>query len=129
MRILQVMAGRGNGGAELYSTDVMLSLHEAGIDQCIAVRDSSPRFNGLERAGLRVVPEVYKGGLQFWQGFNMDRLIKREKPDIIHCWMRRAAHLVPAKAAKRAALVGWFGDYEELKHFSHCSYLVGCTPD
>ena len=33
MRILQVMAGSGNGGAELYSADVMLSLHELGVDQ------------------------------------------------------------------------------------------------
>jgi glycosyltransferase involved in cell wall biosynthesis len=128
MRVLQVMGGRHNGGAELYSTDVMLSLHEAGIDQCVAMRPAAPRFNELERNGLRMAPEVF-GGLRFWQGLNMKRLIRREQPDIIHCWMRRAASLVPAAAAKRAALVGWFGDYEALKHFSHCTYLAGCTTD
>ena len=41
MRILQVMAGSGNGGAELYSTDVMLSLHELGVDQCVAMREDA----------------------------------------------------------------------------------------
>jgi glycosyltransferase involved in cell wall biosynthesis len=129
MRILQVMAGRNNGGAELYSTDVMLSLAAAGIDQCVAVRDSAPPFERLQRAGLRMAPEVYHGGVRLWQSLNMRRLIKREQPDIIHCWMRRAASLVPASANRRAAVVGWFGDYEKLQHFSHCSHLVGCTPD
>jgi glycosyltransferase involved in cell wall biosynthesis len=76
-----------------------------------------------------MAPQVFKSGVQFWQGLSMNRLIRREQPDIIHCWMRRAASLVPASAGRRAALVGWFGDYEELEHFSHCTHLVGCTPD
>jgi glycosyltransferase involved in cell wall biosynthesis len=129
MRILQVMAGRSNGGAELYSTDVMLSLAEAGIDQCVALRHSAPRFNTLQRAGLRMAPEVYQSGVKIIQRFNLRRLIRRERPDISLCWMRRAASLGPSATAARAAVIGWFGDYEELKHFSHCSHLVGCTPD
>jgi glycosyltransferase involved in cell wall biosynthesis len=129
VRVLQVMAGKANGGAELYSTDVMLSLHEAGLDQCIAMRPTAPRFNELQRAGLRMAPRVYQSGIRPWQRLQMARLIRREKPDIIHCWMRRAASLVPTAAARRAALIGWFGDYEELKHFSHCTWLVGCTED
>ena len=129
MRVLQVMGGRSNGGAELYSTDVMLSLHEAGTDQCVAMRHAAPRFNELERKGLRMAPEVFQSGARFLQRHRMARLIDAEKPDIIHCWMRRAASLVPASAAGQAALIGWFGDYEELKHFSHCTYLAGCTTD
>lgn len=129
MRVLQVMAGKANGGAELYSTDVMLSLHEAGLDQCVAMRPTAPRFDALQRAGLRMAPRIYQSGIRPWQRLQMAGLIRREKPDIIHCWMRRAASLVPAAAARRAAVIGWFGDYETLKHFSHCTWLVGCTPD
>lgn len=129
MRILQVMAGKSNGGAELYSTDVMLSLQGAGIDQCIVMRHAAPRFDALERAGLRMAPEVLQSGFRPLQRFGMARLIAREKPDIIHCWMRRAASLVPASAARHAAIVGWFGDYEALKHFSNCTDFVGCTTD
>ena len=57
MRVLQVMAGKSNGGAELYSTDVMLSLHAAGIEQCVAMRRAAPRFAELEQAGLRLAAE------------------------------------------------------------------------
>lgn len=129
MRILQVMAGKGNGGAELYSTDVMLSLHAAGIDQCAVLRPTAPRAAELAEAGLRLAPEIFNTSLRPLQRRAMRRLIEREKPDIIHCWMRRAASITPGSAAPRAQLVGWFGDYEALRHFGHCTWLTGCTPD
>jgi glycosyltransferase involved in cell wall biosynthesis len=129
MRLLHVMAGKGNGGAELYSTDVMLSLHAAGIDQCVVMRGTAPRAAVLGQAGLRLAPLVLAAPWRTLQRARMRRLIAHENPDVIICWMRRAASLVPAAAAPGAALVGWFGDYEELAHFSHCTHFVGCTPD
>jgi glycosyltransferase involved in cell wall biosynthesis len=124
MRILQVMAGKGNGGAELYSTDVMLSLHRQGIDQCVAMRDDAPRAAELAQAGLRMAP-VSNASFPLLGRLAMGRLIAREKPDLIHCWMRRAASLVPATNAP----IGWFGDYEEVQNFGNCTHLVGCTED
>jgi hypothetical protein len=112
MRVLHVMAGKGNGGAELYSTDVMLSLHEAGVDQCVVMRPDAPRAAELHQAGLRMAPQVLRHAVRPLQWWRMRRLIAREQPDIIHCWMRRAASLVPAKAQMRAEVIGWFGDYE-----------------
>jgi glycosyltransferase involved in cell wall biosynthesis len=93
------------------------------------MRHAAPRFAQLQHAGLRMAPGIFKNSLRPWQRWQMRRLIAREKPDIIHCWMRRAASLVPASAARRAAIIGWFGDYEELKHFSHCTDFAGCTQD
>jgi hypothetical protein len=108
MRILQVMAGKGNGGAELYSTDVMLSLHQQGIDQCIAMRPDAPRFAELQAAGLRMAPLQHTALLlRPWQRSQMRKLIAHENPGIIQCWMRRAASLVPRDQA--AAVIGWFG--------------------
>jgi glycosyltransferase involved in cell wall biosynthesis len=128
MRILQVMAGKGNGGAELYSTDVMLSLHQQGIDQCVAMRPDAPRFAELEAAGLRMAPLRHTGlMLRPWQLLQMRRLIAREKPGIIQCWMRRAASLV--RGPGRAATIGWFGDYEDVPNFANCTYFAGCTQD
>jgi glycosyltransferase involved in cell wall biosynthesis len=125
MRILQVMAGRGNGGAELYSTDVMLSLHQLGIDQCVAMREDAPRAAELAQAGLRIAP-LAAASLPLLGRISMGRLIARERPDIIHCWMRRAASLVPSG---QAATIGWFGDYEKVQNFAGCSHFVGCTQD
>jgi glycosyltransferase involved in cell wall biosynthesis len=129
MRILQIMAGKGNGGAELYSTDIMLSLHEAGIDQCVVLRPTAPRTPELRAAGLRMATEVLDTPIRPLQRWNLARLIRREKPDLIHCWMRRAASLVPAAAARHTPTIGWLGDYEELKHFAHCTEFVGVTQD
>jgi glycosyltransferase involved in cell wall biosynthesis len=126
MRILQVMAGKGNGGAELYSTDVMLSLHHQGIEQCVAMREDAPRAAELAQAGLRMAT-VHAASLRPAGRFAMRRLIAREKPDIIHCWMRRAASLVPANA--RIPIIGWFGDYEKVSNFAGCTHFVGCTED
>ena len=125
MRILQVMAGKGNGGAELYSTDVMLSLHQQGIDQCVALREDAPRAAELVQAGLRMAPVTAASFPPFGR-LAMGRLIAREKPDIIHCWMRRAASLVPQTGV---ATIGWFGDYEEVQNFAGCTDFVGCTED
>ena len=128
MRILQVMAGKGNGGAELYSTDVMLSLHQQGIDQCIAMRPDAPRFAELQAAGLRMAPLQHTGlMLRPWQRSQMRKLIAHENPGIIQCWMRRAASLVPRDQA--AAVIGWFGDYEDVPNFANCTHFAGCTQD
>jgi len=123
------MAARGNGGAELYSTDIMLSLHEAGVDQCVVLHPQALRRDELSRAGLRVETAPLETGFRPWQKRRLRQLIEREKPDLIHCWMRRAASLVPQDARDRAAVVGWYGDYEEYKHFAHCSAFIGVTRD
>ncbi|WBO58334.1 hypothetical protein GT370_14120 [Acidocella sp. MX-AZ03] len=59
MRVLQIMAGAKNGGAELYSTDIMLSLHEAGLEQRIVMRRAAPRFAELAGRGFRWRPRCW----------------------------------------------------------------------
>jgi glycosyltransferase involved in cell wall biosynthesis len=126
MKILHVMASRVPGGAETYSTDVMLSLHAAGVGQVIVMPRTAPRFAELEAAGLRMAPEIFDWPFRFIQRQRLRRLVKQEKPDLIHCWMRRAASLVPPG---RIPIIGWFGGYYEPKHFRRCMHFVGVTQD
>lgn len=122
------MAGNKNGGAELYSTDIMLSLHEAGVEQCVVMRSSAPRFAPLAQAGLTMAPEVLATAFRPLQRLRLKQLIATYQPDIIHCWMRRAVSLVGTSAAP--AIIGWYGDYEEQqKHFSACTHFIGVTQD
>ncbi len=125
MRILHIMAGRGNGGAETYSTDIMLSLHAQGIDQCCVVGNDAPRTQEMMDAGVRVAPEVLTVPFRPWQRFQLQRLIDAEKPDLIHCWMRRAASLVPVWA--EGPTIGWFGGYYDPANFKKCDQFVGVT--
>ena len=126
MRILHVMAGRGLGGAETYSTDVMLSLHKAGIDQCLVMARDAPRYAEMEANGLRMAPQVLSFPLRPVQKVRLRKLIRVEQPDIIHCWMRRAASILSATVQPT---IGWFGGYYLPRHFRQCREFVGVTRD
>lgn len=129
MRVLHIMASRVPGGAETYSADVMLSLHRAGLDQCVVMPEAAPRFAELKAAGLRMAPDVLRVPLQPVQRLLVRRLIRRERPDIVHCWMRRAASLAPAPGTGPRAVIGWFGGYYDPRRFRRCSHFVGVTQD
>lgn len=129
MKILHIMASHALGGAETYSTDVMLSLHQAGIDQCVVMSSHAPRFAELRQAGLRMAPEILDSRFRLMQKFRLNRLIAREKPDIIHTWMRRAASLFGKKIKQRKPVIGWFGGYYDPSKFTSCSHFVGVTKD
>jgi glycosyltransferase involved in cell wall biosynthesis len=134
MLILHIMASSAQGGAETYSTDVMLSLHKAGIAQIVAMAPDAPRRGELEKAGLRVVTWPFKARFAPLQKLLMRVLIRREKPDIVHCWMRRAAFLAGSWQGSPLGLgaprvIGWFGGYYDVSKFQNCAHLVGVTKD
>ncbi len=131
MKILHIMAVcRGLGGAETYAVDVMLSLHKAGIDQCVVMSRRAPRFAELQAAGVRMAPQVLVIPFRFLQKYLLRRLLDCEQPDIVHCWMRRAASLMPKQTSgKTKTVIGWFGGYYNPKHFKSCSHFVGVTQD
>ncbi|MDX2205436.1 MAG: glycosyltransferase [Hyphomicrobiaceae bacterium] len=127
MKIVTVMAGRQTGGAETYSTDVMLKLHEAGLEQVVVMSREAPRYAELERAGLRMAPRVLDHPFTWLQKRALRRLLEEERPDIVHTWMRRAASIVPGGLAQ--PVIAWFGGYYEPRHFHRCTHFVGVTKD
>jgi glycosyltransferase involved in cell wall biosynthesis len=63
--------------------------------------------------------------LGVWRRHKLAGLIGEMKPDLIHCWMRRAASLVPCGLPM--PVIGWFGGFYEPENFTHCSHFVGVT--
>jgi glycosyltransferase involved in cell wall biosynthesis len=130
MRILHIMASKARGGAETYSTDVMLSLHRENIDQCVVMPKDAPRFVELERAGLRMAPWIFSVPTTWLQKLAVQILVRQEKPDIIHSWMRRGAALAGApNKVKKPVILGWFGGYYDPTKFKNCDHLIGVTKD
>jgi glycosyltransferase involved in cell wall biosynthesis len=125
MRILQVMASRANGGAETYSADMMASLHAAGVEQVAVIPRASIHHDRLVAAGLRLAAEVLDARLGLLRRRKLAALIEAFRPHLVHCWMRRAASLVPALDVP---VIGWFGGYYEPANFARCSHFVGVTP-
>jgi glycosyltransferase involved in cell wall biosynthesis len=125
MRILQVMASRANGGAETYSADMMASLHAAGVEQVAVIPRASIHHDRLAAAGVRLAAEVLDARLGLLRRRKLAALIEAFRPNLVHCWMRRAASLVPALDVP---VIGWFGGYYEPGNFARCSHFVGVTP-
>lgn len=126
MRIFHIMAGKGNGGAETYAADMIVALQETGLSQRAIVHPQQARFDDLVKAGVDVVSPPLQRPLRWLQRRAVARQIADFKPDLIHCWMRRAAELVPPTPLP---VIGWFGGYYEPRHFAQCSHFIGVTPD
>jgi glycosyltransferase involved in cell wall biosynthesis len=125
MRIMHVMASRANGGAETYSADVIESLHAAGIEQLAVVPGASRHHDRLAAAGVSVAERVLDVPLGVWRRRKLAEAVDGFAPDLVHCWMRRAASLVPPIAVP---VVGWFGGYYDPARFTRCRHFIAVTP-
>ena len=125
MRILHVMASRANGGAETYSADMIASLHAAGVEQTAVIPHASIHYDRLATEGVRLAGEVLDPRLGLLRRRRLAALIDAFKPDLVHCWMRRAASLVPKLDVP---VIAWFGGYYEPAHFRRAWCFVGVTP-
>lgn len=126
MRILHVMASRANGGAETYSTDMMASLHEAGVEQLAAIPRASIHSARLETAGVQLAGDALDVPLGVWRRHKLREAIAAFEPDLVHCWMRRAASLMPPTDKP---VIGWFGGYYDPRRFARATHFVGVSPD
>ncbi len=134
MRVLQVMAGAAQGGAEDFFVRLAAGLAEVGVHSHAALRPHPQRSEILLAAGVGV-SELPFGGLgdrlfgQTRRG--LVRTINSFKPDVVLSWMNRATRfLPPAKARPRPYVhVARLGGYYDLKYYKHCDWLVGNTKD
>lgn len=126
MKVLQVMGSGANGGAETYFVDAVLALNEKGLDQAVFVRPQCNRIDLLKEKVGKVYEGCFDNFLRFPTHWQMRKIIREYKPDIIQYWMNRAG----SYSTKGDHVgVAWFGDYCSLKHFKDCSYFVGVTPE
>ena len=55
------------------------------------------------------------------------RLAREMGADLVHAWMSRANSFIPMGLG--CPVLGWFGDYYDLKYFRRTDCYVGVTPD
>jgi glycosyltransferase involved in cell wall biosynthesis len=128
MRILQVMAGAEQGGAETIFADMCLALHESGVSQKIVTRKGG-RTSRLQDAGLDVECLPFGGSIDIYTPWKLRRIIGAYKPHIVQSWMSRAASRVPSSAGKDWRHVARLGGYYKLKYYQSADYFVANTPD
>lgn len=127
-RILQMMAGAAHGGAETAFVDMCIAMKDVGIEQEIVTRGNSPdRVKRLKNAGLTVHCLPFGGKVDFYTPWQIKKIIKNFKPQIVQSWMSRAASKM-VKSDKTFLNVSRLGNEYKLKYFAHTDCFVAITP-
>lgn len=130
MRVMHIMAGAEHGGAETYFVDLVTALARAGLHQTVVTRDAPARLTALRDAGVPVYIASFSTLGQFTTRRTVAQVARNFQPDIVQSWMGRASGVLPDTSdIRRAATVGWFGGYYDLKRFTRCQWYVGVTDD
>jgi hypothetical protein len=101
------------------------SLSAAGVEQMAVIPRASIHHDRLAAAGIQTAGDALDPWLGLLRRRKLAALIETFRPDLVHCWMRRAASLVPKLDVP---VIGWFGGYYDPANFPRCSHFVGVTP-
>ena len=128
MRVLHVMAGAAEGGAENIMLESVLALAEAGLNQHVVTRPNNAfRLEQYSKAGISTDLTSFNNAFPFPSRRVLHRAIAAFKPDIIEYWMGRAGQYAPSEYKKRS--IGWYGGYYKLTRFKNCEWHIGLTKD
>ncbi len=128
MRVLHVMAGAKEGGAENIMLESVLALAQAGVAQAVVTRpDNEFRIRKFRDAGLRVETAGFSRLWPFPTHAAIAKTMREFRPDVAEYWMGRAGQFAPASFRSRS--IGWYGGYYKRARFSNCEWHVGLTKD
>lgn len=129
-RVLQVMAGAAQGGAEAFFERLVIALHEMGLEQQVIIRRDEDRASRLEAAGLNVIQLPFGRWFDFTTTPAIAQEIRTFEPDLVMSYMSRAAAAVPREVPGRDFVhVARLGGYYDLKYYRGCDHLIGNTRD
>jgi hypothetical protein len=128
MRVLHVIAGAKDGGAESIMLDSVLALADAGVEQAVVSRpDNTDRVQQIRDAGVPVTAASFD---KVWRAPTAHAIATAEaalKPHVLHFWMGRAGTF--SRRRWRPRSLGWYGGYYKLSRFKNCAWHAGMTSD
>lgn len=128
MRIMHVMAGAEEGGAENIMLESVCALAGAGLNQFVVTRPNNKfRLDMFASAGIGYSTCSFNLRWPFPTRRKINDAIERFRPDVIEYWMGRAGQFAPAKYRSRS--VAWYGGYYKLERFTNCAWHIGLTKD
>jgi hypothetical protein len=87
MRLMQVMAGGPNGGAEGFFERLAVALARTGIEQRLSIRRDPARYARLVSAGLCASQHRFGGPIDLVTPWQLQREAQMFQPDITLAWM------------------------------------------
>lgn len=128
-RVLNLMAGAAQGGAEAFFERLVAAFARARLDQRVVIRRDAARAARLRAAGIEPVELAFGGLLDIATPWALRGLVRDFDPDASLAFMSRAAAKLPARKGRRPVRIGRLGGYYDLKYYRHCDRLVGNTRD
>ena len=125
MKILQVMGGHSDGGAEIFFIDALTALSNSNIEQYAIVNKRNKK--GITKLKALNIPfsTVSFNKLFKWPSkFTISKVIKEFKPDIAHYWMGRACSF---SIRGEHINIGWHSGYRGVERFRACDYHIALT--
>jgi hypothetical protein len=128
MRVMHVMAGAREGGAENIMLESVLALAQAGVSQAVVTRpDNEFRIRKFRDAGIRTETANFNRLWPFPTSAAIAKVMREFRPDVAEYWMGRAGQFAPASF--RSKSIAWYGGYYKLARFANCEWHVGLTRD
>ncbi len=84
MKVLHIYSSRGPGGAEIMMLSIARHLEKYGVENVLVCPKKSFIFNETKKLNLKVIPLRIRGSLDPLGIFGLFRIVKKEKPDILH---------------------------------------------
>ena len=127
MKVMHVMAGATQGGAENIFLECALALTETEIEQAVVTRPENEfRVKSLQDAGIHVATAPFNKLIKGPTKSVIEKMVAEFQPDVIQYWMGRAGIFA---VEGNHVNVAWYGGYYKLARFTKCDYHVGLTQD
>ena len=127
MKILQIMGGYGDGGAEIFYIDALAALSNLNIEQYAIVNNKNKKgIKKLEELNIPFKIVSFNKIFKLPSKLIISKVIKDFKPDIVHYWMGRAcSFLIHGEHIN----IGWHSGYRGVKRFRACDYHIALTSE
>lgn len=127
MKILHIIAGAERGGAESCAVDTIKALDSAGIEQTLICRPHPAFLTLVNESAINHHILSFNRAQKWLEKATINEIVEKEKPDLVHAWLNRAASFTPNQ--KAIPVLGWFGGYYDLKYYRSCDFFMGVTKD
>lgn len=124
MRILTLLAGARDGGAETFFVTLSGAFVRSGHEVHAVIRRNPKRVAALHDVGVEVTENAYGGWFDFRTRWALDRVVAKVQPQAALSFMSRASSFMPQGPFPKVARLGGFYD---LKYFRRCDHLVCIT--
>lgn len=122
MRVMNLLIGGQDGGAEAFFLRFGVAMQSRGVEQLMVISPHPQHQAHFDKHNTPYACIDFEKYLGLWGRWRLRQEIARFRPDIIIAWMSRAARRLPH--GHRAVKIGRIGGPYPLKHYKHCDYIV-----